>query len=82
MGASFILCPRKKDRYGEKRYIREEELWQRVRESRTDNTFIYVVADAEYKKELSHIISDLGYHKNNRRPWSMVIFLTYLSNLG
>lgn len=29
--------------------------------SRTDNTFIYVVADAEYKKEISKIISDLGY---------------------
>lgn len=29
--------------------------------SRTDNTFIYVVADAEYKKEIGKIISDLGY---------------------
>ncbi|MGI6366377.1 MAG: hypothetical protein ACOX2G_11775 [Bacillota bacterium] len=29
--------------------------------SRTDNTFIYVVADDEYKKEISEILSDLGY---------------------
>lgn len=29
--------------------------------SRTDNTFIYVVADADYKKEISELISDLGY---------------------
>jgi hypothetical protein len=29
--------------------------------SRTDNTFIYVVADAEYKKEINEILSDLGY---------------------
>ncbi|HOC06944.1 MAG: hypothetical protein ACOX21_00600 [Bacillota bacterium] len=29
--------------------------------SRTDNTFIYVSADAQYKKEISGIIEDLGY---------------------
>jgi len=29
--------------------------------SRIDNTFIYVMADAAYKKEIGDIISDLGY---------------------
>lgn len=29
--------------------------------SRTDNTFIYVAAEAEYKKEISDIIENLGY---------------------
>jgi hypothetical protein len=29
--------------------------------SRTDNTFIYVSAGAEFKKEISEIITDLGY---------------------
>jgi len=29
--------------------------------SRTDNTFIYVVADAAYKDEISGLISELGY---------------------
>lgn len=29
--------------------------------SRTDNTFIYVDADSEYKQEINDIIKDLGY---------------------
>lgn len=29
--------------------------------SRTDNTFIYVAAEAEYKKEISEIIAGLEY---------------------
>ena len=29
--------------------------------SRTDNTFIYVNTESEYKKEISDIIKDLGY---------------------